>query len=149
MSKRALWTCPECGQRFVTRNMSHSCGSHTIAEHFTGKPASIRTVFDALKRATREHGAFHVYAQKTRIVFQTRARFVSVVPRKSHLGGHVWLKRKRPHPAVHRIEGLAGRDFVHNFRLTSPSDIDDAFRDLLAEAYAVGSQSYRARGLEG
>jgi hypothetical protein len=25
-----LWTCPRCGKRLVTRNMSHSCGHHTV-----------------------------------------------------------------------------------------------------------------------
>lgn len=22
---RVMWTCPECGAKFVTRNLSHSC----------------------------------------------------------------------------------------------------------------------------
>ena len=41
---------------------------------------------------------------------------------------------------MHRIESLRDRDFVHHFRLATPDEIDEGFRDLLREAYAVGSQ---------
>ena len=138
--KRPLWVCPECEQRFVTRNMSHSCGHHTIVEHFEGKSPQIRELFEALAEAVCGFGQVHIYAQKTRIVFQTRGRFVAVTPRKHHLGGHIWLKRPRPHPLVHRIESLLDRDFVHNFRLTRREDLDSSFCDLLREGYSVGNQ---------
>jgi predicted RNA-binding Zn-ribbon protein involved in translation (DUF1610 family) len=141
--KKPLWRCPACGQRFVTRNMSHSCGRHTIEEHFNNKSPVIRGVFDELVRAVRRIGPVHIYAQKTRIVFQTRGRFVAVTPRKSHLGGHLWLKRPRSHPLIHRIDRL-GRDFVHNFRLKFLEDLDTSFCDLLGEAYAVGNQEFDA-----
>lgn len=141
-NKKPLWPCPACGQRFVTRNMSHSCGYHSIDEHFRGKPPEIREIFDALLRVVRRFGEVHVYAQKSRIVFQTRGRFVSITPRKSHLGGHIWLKRPRSHPGVFRVESLLDRDFVHNFRLHRCEDLDEDFRDLLREAYAVGSQDF-------
>ena len=139
-SQKPLWECPACGQHFVTRNMSHSCGHHTIDEHFLNSDTQVRELFDALLNAVQLLGPVHAYAQKTRIVFQTRGRFVAVTPRKHHLAGHLWLKRQRQHPLVHRIESLLDRDFVHNFRLTTASQIDHDFRDLLAEAYSVGSQ---------
>jgi len=28
-----LWMCPECGHRFVTRNMWHSCARHPVEAH--------------------------------------------------------------------------------------------------------------------
>ena len=96
-------------------------------------------------RTVRGFGRVHVYAQKTRIVFQTRGRFVAVTPRRSHLGGHIWLKRPRAHPRVHRIDSLLARDFVHNFRLTRLEDLDEAFCDLLREAYSVGEQEFDVR----
>ena len=144
--KRPLWQCPACGQRFVTRNMSHSCGHHTIDEHFEGKSPQVRELFEDLARAVRRFGRVHVYAQKTRIVFQTRGRFVAVTPRKKHLGGHIWLKRPRAHPLVHRIDNLLGRDFVHNFRLTRREDLDEGFCDLIREAYSVGEQEFDVSG---
>lgn len=138
-----LWTCPACGHRFVTRNMSHSCGRHTIDEHFAGKPQEVRALFEALVRAARRVGPVNVYAQKTRIVFQTRGRFVAVTPRRHYLSGHLWLKRRRSHPSIHRIESLLDRDFVHNFRLTTADELDEPFQDLLREAYTVGTQEFK------
>lgn len=140
--KRPLWECPKCAQRFVTRNMSHSCGRYSIDGHFENKAPHIRGLFEELVRAARACGPVHVYAQKTRIVFQTRGRFVAVTPRKHHLGGHIWLKRPRSHPRIHRIDPLLDRDFVHNFRLTRAEDIDEDFRELIREAYLVGKQEY-------
>jgi len=109
----------------------------------------IRELFDELVRIVGRLGPVHVYAQKTRIVFQTRGRFVAVTPRNSHLGGHIWLKRRRAHPVVYRVESLLDRDFVHNFRITRREDFDDGFRDLLREAYSVGSQEFDAASKAG
>lgn len=124
--------------------MSHSCGEFSIDGHFKNKDIQVRKLFDELLRSTRRFGPFHVYAQKTRIVFQTRGRFVAVTPRQKHLAGHIWLKRARPHPIIHRIDSLLDRDFVHNFKLTQAEDLDDAFRDLLREAYSVGNQEFES-----
>ncbi|HZM85698.1 MAG TPA: DUF5655 domain-containing protein [Blastocatellia bacterium] len=143
--KKPLWDCPACGQRFVTRNMSHSCGHHDVDEHFVDKHPQIRDLFEALLQAVRQIGPVHVYAQKTRIVFQTRGRFVAVTPRKSHLGGHIWLKRPRSHRVIHRIDSLLDRDFIHNFRIKRFEDLDEEFCDLLREAYSVGRQEFSAR----
>jgi hypothetical protein len=140
--KKPLWQCPKCHQRFVTRNMSHSCGEHRIDDHFRGKDTSVRHLFDSLLAATRRFGELHVYAQKTRIVFQNRGRFVSVTPRRHFLAGHIWLKRRRAHPTIYRIESLLDKDFVHNFRIHDDGEIDDAFCDLLEEGYAVGNQEF-------
>jgi hypothetical protein len=122
--------------------MSHSCGRHSIDDHFDGKDPTVRALFDRLLQEARRFGPVNVYAQKTRIVFQTRARFVALTPRQHVLAGHLWLKRRRAHAAIHRIEALLDRDFIHNFRLTDTTDLDAAFCDLLREAYDVGSQTF-------
>lgn len=90
-------------------------------------------------QAVRRVGRVHAYAQKTRIVLQTRARFVAT-PRRAYLGGHIWLKRRRPYPLVHRIDALLSRDFVHNFRIARREEMDEPFCELLGEAYSVGRQ---------
>jgi hypothetical protein len=122
--------------------MSHSCGHHSLEEHFQTKDPQIRELFDVLVSATRRFGPFHVYTQKTRIVFQTRGRFVAVTPRQQYLGGHIWLKRSRSHRMIYRIDNLLDRDFVHHFRISRIEDIDDAFCDLLRESYSVGKQEF-------
>ena len=58
-ANRSLWTCPLCGQRFVTKNMSHSCGRVPLDTHFRGKDPVVRDLFDALVAETKSIGNVH------------------------------------------------------------------------------------------
>lgn len=95
MDKQPLWRCPRCGHDFVTRNLAHSCGRYSIEEHFKGKPETVWQLFVALHELVSRAGPATCYAEKTRIVFQTRGRFLAVVPRRRWLACHLWLKRRR------------------------------------------------------
>ena len=53
-----LWTCPRCGARFVTRNLSHGCGDYSVDGFFEGKPPRARELYEALVRAVGEIGPF-------------------------------------------------------------------------------------------
>ncbi len=140
--KKPLWTCPRCGHRFVTRNMSHSCGRYRLADHLAGKDPLVRRLFNGLRDMARENGPVTVYAQKTRIVFQNRGRFISLVPRKHWLDCGLWLKRRVEHHRVRRIEPVPPHDYVHHVCLTKPDEIDQELAALVREAYAVGCQEY-------
>ena len=136
----ALWRCPKCGHRFVTRNLWHSCGRYRLADHFGGKPTHLRKTFDAYVAAARRHGPVTVYAQKTRIVMQGRVRFAGAVVRKEWLDATMWLKRPVDHPLLVRTESFGRLGYVHHFRLCQPGDVDSSLVRLLGEAYVVGQQ---------
>ena len=53
---RPLWTCPNCGNRFVSRNQYHSCATHTLATPFAGEPPRIRDLFASLREAVEACG---------------------------------------------------------------------------------------------
>src|SRR5206468_269539 len=55
-TQRPLWRCPECGHRFVTKNLSHSCGNYRLADHFTGTPRSVRESFNRWVAVARNAG---------------------------------------------------------------------------------------------
>jgi hypothetical protein len=137
--EKELWTCPECGHQFVNANTYHSCGNYELVDHFRGKDPQVRQLFDNLVEVVEGFGPVTVYAQKTRIVFQVRTRFASVVTRKSWLILQIWLKRQADHPLLQRIEMYTYRDYGMIFRLTKIEDIDDALENLIHEAYAIGS----------
>lgn len=120
--------------------MSHSCGRYSLDEHFAGKPAATEQLFAALRDFVAQVGPATCYAEKTRIVFQTRGRFLAVIPRRHWLACHLWLKRELALPRYHRVDALAGRDFVHHFRLSSVDELDGEFLEHVRESYAVGSQ---------
>lgn len=139
-AKRPLWTCPHCGHRFVTRNLWHACTRHRIADHFKGKDPRLRRLYNYYVGVVRQFGPVTVYAQKTRIVFQVRARFAGAVIRKRWIEGGLWLKRRAEHPLFHRVEKIPPHNYIYNFRLASPEDLDGELVALLREAYAVGCQ---------
>ena len=133
--KAPLWRCPKCGHRFVTKNLSHSCGRYSLARHFTGKAPALRAAFRRLVAVARSCGPVTVYAQKTRIVIQARVRFVNAVVRGGWLDAGFWLRRKVNHPRVQRIEDYGRLGYGVHFRLQRPADIDARIVRLMREAY--------------
>lgn len=145
MAKRPdqpLWTCPDCGQSFVTRNMSHSCVQLTEEQFFAGREAQ-RALYRALRAFVERCGPIAVNINKTRISFQARARFVSVNRvTKDGLACHLWLKRRIESPRFTRIERFHASDYVYNFKLTDAAELDEEMARWIAEAYEVGMQRY-------
>lgn len=132
-----LWKCPECGHRFVTRNLWHSCGRYRIADHFRGKDPVVQRMFRKFVRLVRSCGPATVYAQKTRIVCMTRVRFAGAVARKRTLRCGLWLTRKVDHPKLQHTETFGPHSYGHHFVFADPADLDSAFAKLVREAYAV------------
>ncbi len=144
--RRLLWVCPECGNRFVTPNMWHSCVRLTLADHFRGKSPARKATFDRWLRAARACGPVRVIPQKTRIAFQVRVRFGGAVIRASYVDGTLWLTRRVKHSTLRRTEVYGPRSFGHHFRLERPADVDPALEALVREAYAVGRQEHLPGG---
>ncbi len=46
----ALWRCPNCGREFARSGQSHSCVKYSVEDHFRGKPAELKKMFDLLVR---------------------------------------------------------------------------------------------------
>lgn len=134
---KALWRCPKCGHRFVTKNLWHSCGRYSLARHFAGKPPALRAIFRRWVAIARACGPVTVYAQKTRIVIQARVRFAGAVVRRDWLDAGLWLRRRIAHPRVQRIEDYGRLGFGVHFRLTSAADIDARIGKLMREAYVA------------
>src|SRR5262245_56108648 len=124
-SKPALWKCPKCGHRFVTKNLWHSCVRVPLAVHFRDKPIERRLTWDRWLAAARQCGRVRAYAQKSRIVIQARVRFAGAVVRTSYLDASLWLRRRAEHRLLRRVEDFGALGFGHHFRLVAPTDIDE------------------------
>jgi hypothetical protein len=139
----ALWRCPRCGQKFVSRNLPHSCRVRELDAHFAGSAPSVRATFDALLAAIRVHGGVTVNATKTRITFQGRMRFAGVEqPRRGHLAARFLLTRPVRHPRFTRVDYLPPCLYDHHLRLEKPSDVDATLRRWLAESWRIGQQEH-------
>jgi hypothetical protein len=143
MDQRPLWTCPDCGQSFITRNMSHSC-CRLSEEEFFGAREVQRALYRAFLAFAERFGPVTVNINKTRISFQGRARFACVDRvTKDGLVCHVWLKRRLESQRFIRVEALPPNDFVHYFKLTDAAQLDEDAAQWVAEAYEVGMQRWR------
>lgn len=71
-STDSLWTCPDCGHRFVTPNIWHSCGVFDLEAHVVGKEPVVREIFDRLTEVIGGFGPVTVCAHERRAVFQVR-----------------------------------------------------------------------------
>ncbi len=146
LRRAPLWTCPRCGHKFASPNLSHSCGRFRLERHFKGKDPRLRSTFRTLVAAARLCGPVTVYAQKTRIVFMVRVRYASVVVGARSLRLGLWLSRKVDHPLASRFDRLGPRVFYTYFKLGSPEDIDADLRALLCEAHSIGKQEHLRPG---
>lgn len=121
--------------------MSHSCVNETLSDRFQGTTPGVRQAFAELRRITRQFGPVTIYAQKSRIVFMVRVRFLSVYVHKTWLGAGIWLKRRGvTHPALYKVEDYKTLGCVYYIRLESPAQVDPELIALLRECYAIGRQ---------
>lgn len=141
MAARSLWRCPKCRQRFVTANMWHSCVRLTIARFFHGREPRLKRLYHDYLAFVRRIGPVTVNVTKTRISFQGRVRFAGVAAvRKDALMAGFWLKRRIESPRFARVEFIPPDNYVYQFTLSAPSDLDAEAEQWLREAYDVGAQ---------
>lgn len=139
--KRPLWTCPRCGQKFVIRNIWHSCTSFTVEEFFKKRVPAHKKLYRAFLKLVRKCGPVKVNVNKSRISFQARVRFAGI-PRvtKDGLVGAFWLKHRIESPRFIRVEILPPTNYLYQFRITSERDLDAEVLSWLREAYKIGQQ---------
>jgi len=133
-----LWTCPECGHRFVTKNMWHSCSNYTLDHHFDSASPNVRATFARFVALIEKRGPIEVIPQKTRIAIQAKVRFAGCAVRKKWMLANLWLTRRVRHPRLQRVEKFGPGSYGHQFRFDSPAEIDEPFETLVQEANSVG-----------
>ena len=145
MPSKDLWTCPKCTRSFANLNQTHSCGSYTVDQHFTGKSPYVTSMYEQFVALVKRCGPVTVVPAKTRIGFQVRMIFAALSVRKRSLDCHVVLSRRLESERFMRIQSLSPRNHVHYFSIKSPEDLDDEVLGWLTEAYKVGKQMHHVR----
>ncbi len=142
LARRALWTCPRCGNAFVNRNQYHSCGRLDPSVPFAGKPGRIRELFERFRGMVEACGPVTLVPYRDRIGFMVRVRFAGAVPKARWLDIGFWLPRRIESPRFRRIETLYPDVHIHLLRVTEPDQLDPEVAGWLREAYAVGCQEH-------
>jgi hypothetical protein len=94
--EQPLWTCPRCGNTFITANRSHSCSSYTLEQAFARLTPAARRAFERFVELVERCGPVTVIPQKTRIVLHVRVRFAGAVVLSDRVRLNFALGRK-PH----------------------------------------------------
>lgn len=142
---KPLWTCPECGAQFVTRNMWHSCGKYSLKELFSRSDPHVIELFDRYAELIGRCGPVTMIPQKTRVVFMDRVRFAGALPRKSHFIATFGFLRKVDSSRFSKIENYGNDWWGHYCPVMSEKDFDKEFIGWIKEAYEVGKQSHLKR----
>jgi hypothetical protein len=147
MTERALWHCPKCGARLVTRSLWHSCGRYSLEALFSRSTPGILAAAREYVTLLESLGDVQVLPQKTRLVAVARVRFAGLYPRKNDFLAsfalHRWLTNSR---IVKKID-YGPRWRAHYLRIASAADLDDELRAWLQESHdVVGTQSDLTEG---
>ena len=136
-----LWTCPQCGAKFVSANMSHSCGRWRLDALFAKSDPHVFELFQKFRQMVRACGRSTMIPQKTRVVFMVRMRFAGATVRKSFLRIGLILERPLP-PDSRLVETLAAapRCYAHYFKIERADQLDASIAALIREAYDSGTQ---------
>jgi hypothetical protein len=141
-SRRAhpMWTCPKCGNQFVTRNMFHSCGRHDLGPVFQGKPPAVRQLFERFRALVEACGPVTPVVYRDKVGYMVRVRFAAATPRKQWLEVGFWLRRRLESPRIDRIETLSPNVHIHRMRVTTLAELDAELDEWLRESYEIGCQ---------
>ncbi|HET9369628.1 MAG TPA: hypothetical protein VFO19_05250 [Vicinamibacterales bacterium] len=143
MPQAPLWRCPECGERFVSPRMPHSCGRFSYEALFARCDSHVREIFDRLAGLARRRGPVRVYPQKTRAVMQVRMRFLAVYPRKSAILAGFVVPTGTASTRFEKVEYYGSRHYVvGTVRLRTVDDVDAEIRRLMKLAYGIGEQRH-------
>ncbi len=134
-----LWVCPSCRRRFVTVNMWHSCGNHTVEDFLEAKSDLARAYWERLCELVGNCGPYSIVASKTRLAFMVRVRFAGMSALSDRgMSFAFWLKRRIDSPRFRKVEHYGGDDWGYHLRVASLDDLDDEVQQWLCMAYEVG-----------
>ena len=135
-----MWTCPQCGNQFVTRNMFHSCGRHDLAPVFQGKPPEVNELFERFRTLVEACGPVTPVVYRDKVGFMVRVRFAAATPRKRWLEIGFWLRRRLKSPRIDRIETLSPNVHIHRMQVATLAELDAELGEWLRESYEIGCQ---------
>ncbi len=130
------WTCPECGRFFERSRQSHDCAPGlTLDEYFATGPDHERPVFDAVIGHLATVGPVHADIVSVGIFLKNPHKFAELRPRQRWVAVSFALRRRGHHRTITRkVVEYNGR-FWHVANVAHPDEVDDAFCELLTEAY--------------
>lgn len=140
---KPLWTCPACGERFISPRLWHSCGRHSYDALFAKSEPHVRRIFDKLAAIARACGPVRIYPQKTRVVIQARIRFAGGRPMKTQFVAGFLLPTGTTSPRFSVVLDTVSHHYIAAYvPLRSEADVDAEVRRWMKRAYRFGRQEH-------
>jgi uncharacterized protein DUF5655 len=115
----------------------------TVERHLADKPDSVVDLYRRFAGLLDACGPHSVSAAKTAIAFKgARRGFAGAKPRNASLDGFLDLQREVHDDRFLRVSPYTKRLFVHQFRITEASQLDNTFAGWVKEAYQVGQGAH-------
>jgi hypothetical protein len=115
----------------------------SVDRHLRGKPPAVVELYERFVELVQACGAFEVSVSKTAITFKgSRRGFAGAKPTPRGLDGYLDLQRRIEDPRIRAASPYTRRLFVHQFRVSTPEQLDDEFAGWVREAYGVGSGAH-------
>ena len=143
---RALWTCPKCGAKCITKNLWHSCGLATLDDWRARMGPRAREFFGRFERMIAGCGEYHVAPAKTRIAFLARVRFTGITS-LSEKG--MTCRFALPYPLRSRrfvkVEEVVPGWWSHRLRITDSNQLDKQVQSWLCKSYRLMGMQMRSQ----
>lgn len=109
----------------------------SVADHFSGKSASVADTYARILEAVARLGRFREEPKKTSIHLVRESALAGVQVRKDSLILNVKTDYPIESPRVLKSEKLSTRRFHTQFRLGSPRDVDSEMGRWLKDAWKI------------
>ncbi|MGQ0733585.1 MAG: hypothetical protein ACT4QD_08025 [Acidobacteriota bacterium] len=134
----ALWTCPKCGAKLVTRNMAHSCGRATLADWKARMGPLAKARYERFESLIAACGPYHVAPAKTRIAFMALVRFAGITKlTEDEMICSFALPAPLTSPRFVKVEQVVPGWWVHRLRIDDLAELDGQVQRWLCRSYRV------------
>jgi len=142
-TSKPLWTCPKCKQKFVTKNLSHSCTQFTVDEFFAGKNPDLIKLYRKFIKFIKKCGPVYININKTRISIQAKMRFCGISRvLKDGLQVPFLLSRQINHSRTVKHVFYPPVYYGHYVIIKSEKDLDNVLLNWLKESYKMGMREH-------
>ena len=132
-----MWVCPNCNQKFVRNNQTHSCNDKTLQHFLRGKSEHVVNLFWHFIDEYKRLGEFDIHPTKTMIGLSNGKRFAFVM----RLGRNFvdvmlpFNKEYSDNECFYRIGALPDSEqFNHYCRLMNPEDVNAELKKYMKRA---------------
>jgi hypothetical protein len=132
------YICSKCNRPLTRQNNWHYCKEVSVDSLFTGKPAELIAVFDALLSEVNTWPGVSASATKTCVVFIALKTFLVVKVMKRELDLKFMLPAVSNDFPIYK-HAAYGNKLEHYIRLSSPGDLDGDVLRFIKQSYILAS----------